>query len=106
MHKGGGDFYNSPLESSFSHFPENFVGYPSLYDNSSGNERFLHESDITIISQSGGGGGLHDFLQTFFFSWCETFVGETFSVSHFSGSEKFYSQEGYVTILFWKSSVS
>ena len=34
-------YYDSPSESSFSHFPENFVGYPSLYDKISGNGRFF-----------------------------------------------------------------
>ena len=41
MHKGGGGYYDSPSESSFSHFPENFVGYPSLNDKITGNERFF-----------------------------------------------------------------
>ena len=52
------------------------------------------------------GGGEHDFLQIFVSHGTENFVGETFSVSLFSGIEKIYSQEGYVTILFRKVSVS
>ena len=69
---------------------------------------FLHEGDITIISQSGGGGGRVStiFCRHFFSHGTETFVGETFSVSHFSGIEKIFSQEGYVTILCRKFSIS
>ena len=41
MHKGGGGYYHSPSENSLSHFPEYFVGYSSLFDKFSGNERFF-----------------------------------------------------------------
>ena len=36
----------------------------------------------------------------------ETFLGEPFSVSLISGIEKFYAQEGYITIFYRKFFVS
>ena len=66
---------------------------------------FLHEGDNTIISQKRW--GLARFSAIFFMSHgTETFVGETLSVSLLSGIEKVDSQEGYVTILCRKISVS
>ena len=53
-----------------------------------------------------GGGGDTIFCRFFMSHGTENFVGETFSVSIFSGTEKIYSQEGYVTILCRKVSVS
>ena len=41
MHEGVGAYCDSPPYKCLSHFPENFVGYPSLYDKFSGNERFF-----------------------------------------------------------------
>ena len=68
---------------------------------------FLLEGDNAIISQSGEGGGVSTtFCRHFMSHDTETFVGETFSVSLFLGFKKFYSQEGYVTILCRKFSVS
>ena len=62
---------------------------------------------ITRLSVRVGGGGVSTIFCRFFMSHStESFVGETFSVSLFSGVEKIYSQEGYVTILCRKFSVS
>ena len=57
MNKGGGVYYDSPSDNSLSHFPENFVGYPSLYDKISGDGRFYCMRGISPLSVRWGGGG-------------------------------------------------
>ena len=90
---GGGREYHNFLSNIFClTVPKNFVGEPfcAVLRKISGSEEVYDKK---------GGGEYQDFLSKIFcLTVPKNFVGEPFRVSLFSGIEKFYASEGYVTI--------
>ena len=87
MHKGEGSITILRRRTFCLIFLKNFVTDPSLYDKISGNGRFFACGGNHHYQSEGG---VNTISCRFFMSHStETFVGEPFSVSLFSGIEKF-----------------